>query len=553
MYSENAILLWTKTFFILTIAVPLFPLIVGGAVSTLIPRCRDDWAICALSGLLTTGFLGEIVYFSGIPRLPSFFVLFSGCLVLIHQGGQWKTCVKNFCRLTCFYLPFLAFLSLVPLPGMFGWWGDWKGTLYQAFILLGEEIPWQTCALLSSRPPLNGFALSPLVGIGPSFIMLQASSALVGATMVGMCVLLIESFVCRKLSLIWKYSIVFSPVALLHVNAMWSKPLAAACLLCFVYFLNQAHREKGVYATWTAATFFAFAVATHESSIIYGFLLPAWFSTRNVSIKSILGSYLSPMLFAGLLIVGFYRLMIVLDCGWGFSVSNNPALSYRASEESLLMLTLINLASTFTGYGFGFFKSAAVLLPEILSKWGNASWQTLYLYNFHIIPRLGGSLVFVILPLFLFTKDFFKSSHPKITIWILSLGCVILVHSILSPYPSHTGIAQNGLLPLQLLIMIAVISRLQDSPKMKKTLVQLYFGFSGILVIGFTYITNRQFYQDGGEPPSSLFIDSAYPDASFFHQTQLANLWSFWNLAGIFFCVFITIVLWRLKLEGKNC
>ena len=105
-------------------------------------------------GLFLTGIAGTISYYCGIPAIWLQTVLPLAGLIILLRNHSLRLFLSDHITILSFYLPLLAATALVPMPGMFGWWGDWMSTQFLTDLLNGNPIIWDAGAC-SAHDPLS--------------------------------------------------------------------------------------------------------------------------------------------------------------------------------------------------------------------------------------------------------------------------------------------------------------------------------------------------------------------------------------------------------------
>lgn len=512
-------------------------------------------------GLFLTGIAGTISYYCGIPAIWLQIVLPLAGMIILLRNCSLRLFLSDHITILSSYLPLLAATALVPMPGMFGWWGDWMSTQFLTDLLNGNPIIWDAGALLSSRPPLNGFAAAPFYDIIPPVANVQGVAVLASATMVMAAVELYRTATTRTLSRIWQLALLLGAPALLHSANIWAKPLSTLGILLFLvqalrYKKSQSHSDLILAAVW-----FALSVATHESSILYGIFLFPLFGLPRRQTLALWSRILATIAVAGVVIAGIHRIPAILEFGMNSAISSNPALFFRDPSQSGLQMFLDNIVSTLTGYGFGFipltFKSAfqAIFIPD-------PDWMhTLSLFSKHIIPRFAGCLIFAIIPLIFFPvksvhmiKGFFGSSNRKTSIsWIASGSVIIVLHAILTPYSSHNGIVQAGLLPLQMLIILFCVFASQTSVVFARVCA-FYNVLLGIIPVGIISILMRLTWYDSIDSNEILLQASAtYPDFALFLSQNYRTIMDVMGYPGWIALCILSMVFWTSHWAHYTC
>jgi hypothetical protein len=322
------------------------------------------------------------------------------------------------------------------------------------------------------------------------------------------------------------------------------------------YNKSQSHTDLVLAAVW-----FALSVATHESSILYGIFLVPLFGWPKRQTIALWMRVLATFAVTGIVIVGIHRIPAMLQFGMNSAISSNPALFYRDPSHSGLQVFFDNIVSTFTGYGFGFiplaFKSAfhAISTPD-------PDWMhSLSLFSKHVIPRFAGCLIFAIIPLIFYPvksvhviKGFFGSSNRKTSIsWIASGSVIIVLHAILTPYSSHKGIVQAGLLPLQMLIFLFCVFASQTSVVFARVCA-FYNVLLGIIPVGIISILMRLTWYDSIDSNEILEQASAtYPDFALFLSQNYQTIMDVMGYPGWIALCILSASLWTSHWAHYTC
>lgn len=545
----------------LMIGIPLFYQSSGWILNLRTRGANHSPSEAIAFGLFLTGIAATVSYYCGISAIWMQILLPLAGLIILLRKKLLKHFLNDHITILAYYLPLLAAAALVPMPGMFGWWGDWMSTQFLTDLLNGNPIPWEAGALLSSRPPLNGFAAAPFYDLIPPVANVQGVAVLASATMVMAAVELYRTATTQALSRIWQLALLLGAPALLHSINIWAKPLSALGVLLFLiqilrYKKSRAHTDLILSAVW-----FALSVATHESSILYGILLVPLFGLPKRQTLALWSRVLATFAMAGIVIVGIHRIPAMLQFGMNSAIASNPALFYRDPSLSGLQVFLDNIVSTFTGYGFGFiplaFKSAFQAISTPDPDW----MHTLSLFSKHVIPRFAGCLIFVIIPLFFFPaksvhaiKGFFRSSVRNTSIsWIASGSIITILHAILTPYSSHNGIVQAGLLPLQMLIVLFCVFISQTNVVFSRSCA-LYNLLLGIIPVGIISFLMRLTWYDSIDAQVTIEQASAtYPDFAFFLSQDYHTIMEIMGYPGWIALCILSAALWISRQTHPTC
>ena len=503
-------------------------------------------------GLFLTGIAGTISYYCGIPAIWLQIVLPLAGMIILLRNCSLRLFLSDHITILSSYLPLLAATALVPMPGMFGWWGDWMSTQFLTDLLNGNPIIWDAGALLSSRPPLNGFAAAPFYDIIPPVANVQGVAVLASATMVMAAVELYRTATNQALSKIWQLALLLGAPALLHSANIWAKPLSTLGILLFLIQILRYKKSESSTDLILAAVWFALSVATHESSILYSILLVPLFELPKRQTLGLWSRVLATFAVAGIVIVGIHRIPAMLQFGMNSAISSNPALFYRDPSLSGLQVFLDNMVSTFTGYGFGFiplaFKSACQAISTPDPDW----MHTLSLFSKHVIPRFAGCLIFAIIPVLLMPKTVIRSVLSSLRTdhcsaflsWTISGFIIIIAHALLSPYASHNGIAQNGLLPLQLLMILISIFVLTQKP-WTSAIGAIYQLTLGVIAVGALSVLMRLTWFHTIHTNGWFDNGSAtYPDFTTFLSSDYFTIMDVIGPAGWFIALISSVLIW---------
>jgi len=538
--------------FWLMIGIPLFYQSSGWILNLRTCGANHSPSEAVAFGLFLTGIAGTLSYYCGIPAIWMQIILPLAGLIILLRTNALRHFLNDHIKILAYYLPLLAAAALVPMPGMFGWWGDWMSTQFLTDLLNGNPIPWEAGALLSSRPPLNGFAAAPFYDLIPPVANVQGVAVLASATMAMASVELYRTATTQALSRIWQLALLLGAPALLHSINIWAKPLSALGVLLFLiqilrYKKSLAHTDLILSAVW-----FALSVATHESIILYGILLVPLFGLPKRQTFALWSRVLATFAVTGIVIVGIHRIPAMLQFGMNSAISSNPALFYRDPSLSGLQVFFDNIVSTFTGYGFGFiplaFKSAFQAISTPDSDW----MHTLSLFSKHVIPRFAGCLIFAIIPCFLVTRtsiqsirNSLRSRHCATFIsWVVSGFVIIVSHALLSPYASHNGIVQNGLLPLQILMMLICIFVLRQQP-WTSFIGAIYHLTIGVFAVGSISILMR-FTWFNSIHTNGWFDNAAatYPDFALFISSDYSTIMDTIRPTGWLIAIILSFLIW---------
>ena len=426
---------------------------------------------------------------------------------------------RNLIQIQTYYLPIITIVALLPLPGLFGWHGDWTQTLYHSSLANGEKI---IPEMLLSRPALFGLAATPFHLILGPVSGIQAFSALSSAWLAMSFGILYQRIQSKQLSCLWRCAVVLSAPIILHSFAMWAKPLAAAgVLMMFAELTYSADPAKGRQHISWAAIWFAFAVATHESTILYLSLLIPYLLSKPETTRSDCLFSLKRFFIAGFLIVGIYRLILIFEFGLASTVDSSPTVSYRDDTANLLQTAVENIRCTIGPQPLWQIRLCALnTYGFVIHGTGNATMTLSYLSG--AAASVAGTLFYTILPFFFFPKSTiseFKRFRKKHAL-VYSIGALLLIifHAFLSPYPSSAGICQNGLLPLQMILLIA-LARVHSPDKPIQSMISCsYLIGSGGLLITLT-LSGIVLFPSGSKKEISLHpYDWISPDSAKFHE-----------------------------------
>ncbi|MDD4350228.1 MAG: hypothetical protein PHF70_14055, partial [Opitutales bacterium] len=287
----------------LMIGIPLFYQSSGWILNLRTRGANHSPSEAIAFGLFLTGIAATVSYYCGIPAIWMQILLPLAGLIILLRKKLLKQFLNDHIKILAYYLPLLAAAALVPMPGMFGWWGDWMSTQFLTDLLNGNPIPWEAGALLSSRPPLNGFAAAPFYDLIPPVANVQGVAVLASATMVMAAVELYRTATTQALSRIWQLALLLGAPALLHSINIWAKPLSALGILLFLIQILRYKKSQAYTDLILAAVWFALSVATHESSILYGIFLVPLFGLPKRQTLALWSRVLATFAMAGIVIV----------------------------------------------------------------------------------------------------------------------------------------------------------------------------------------------------------------------------------------------------------
>jgi hypothetical protein len=432
------------------------------------------WRLAPLLGCALAGWIGELSLVLGLPPISTLWTIIavSGttllALILPWRGevrqGQRLRLLATFREGFLLYALALVPTVISPFPVLGEWSGDWWICYQQGQAILTGNFS----AGLLQRPPLFGAAALPLWGFNGGLASFQIMTAVSSAGLLSAVLHAIEYF-RGAVRLLVLAPLFFSAFFLHHTAACWSKPLAAGLLLTALVECWESRVSGRSISWWRGSIWFALAVATHQSSIIYlpllllvGAAKARWNDTwRLLGITTL----------CGLIIVAPFELWSIAHFGIAAKVAANPTVSDRAES----------------GMGFGGNASLSLLTGFVgwsplvaLSRWANSSqpfvrmtviresWWLVTTY----LTMLAGTLLGALIPFLVFVRKGWSelAGHPftlrvKSSWLFLALTIIFFANAALSPFWSASGTAQNGLVGLTLILFVAFLLVIDDAPK----------------------------------------------------------------------------------------
>lgn len=369
----------------------------------------------------------------------------------------------------------LAAVLLTPFPGMGVWSTDWL-YVYQAGQAVLGNLPYGGPML--ERPPLGGASCIPLWLVADGLPTFQVWSAVTSTALVLVArELYAELGGTRDGVLVW-LPLLASCFFLHHTMLGWAKFLAAGLTVGGLLLMYRAERG-GPRGSWLAGSaLFAFAVATHQSAVLYApFVL--LFGVRRRRPGATLAR-LAVTALMGLAIVLPFELWTIHTFGLDAKVNANPALAQRDPNEPAAVRVAFMLLSTVLPWN---------TIEDVLRCLRERDWgPDLYWLTTGVFTALAGTLLGSALP-FLPLRRAPAVERP----WLGPLksrgflGCVLLAvvgNAVLSPYYARWGSAQTGLVPVQLLLYVVLIRWLDDVPERTQKHVDRLALLLGIIPYG---------------------------------------------------------------------
>ena len=355
----------------------------------------------------------------------------------------------------------LYVIALIPMvaapfaiPG--GWGGDWAVALRSGESIL-RAVPFTSDLL--ARPPLFGAASIPLLLLGPTMGSFQVFCAVAS----GGALQLFRSGLKADASprLVW---VLAGSIFFLQVTAnAWPKFLCAAFLLA----AWQALDAKGSRRVGVAGAMLGFAIATHQSAVLFVPLVLTRLLPPAGSAARKLGEATVVLLVAAALVVP-WEIHTILVHGWEAKVQANPAVSQRLAAVPAWLNVILVGVTTFVAWS-----------PlEIMGHWAKAADRFSLLRAGHEIywlvtetfNALAGSLLGLILPwwIALGSRDFFgrlrglwrAMGWPGRT----ALGLALAGQMLLNPFFSSGGSLQSGWVPVGMALTLWFANELADAP-----------------------------------------------------------------------------------------
>lgn len=403
--------------------------------------------LACVIGLAVTGWVCESII---IARLP---VLLPLSLLGVVSAFGWfrtETAAAGGHLRECYlvYTWPLAAAILTPFPGMGVWSTDWLYNYQTGLGVLGR-LPYGGPML--ERPPLGGASCIPLWMIAEGFPTFQVWSAVTSTALV-----LVARELYRELggtrqgARVW-LPLLASSFFLHHTMLCWAKFMAAGLTLSGLLLMHRATRELSTRQWIGGSVLFAFAVATHQSAILYVPFL-VLFAARNAPLRAT-AIRLGIALAAGLIIVLPFELWTIATFGLDAKVNANPAVAQRAPNATAAALVTWMLISTVVPWNF--------VDDTIWCIHEQASWSSLYWLATGVLTALAGTFVGSALPFLPLrsARGSDRSWLAPLTSWGF-LACVALAllgNAVLSPFAAKWGSAQTGVVPIQLLLYVVLI------------------------------------------------------------------------------------------------
>lgn len=410
-------------------------------------------------GVLLAGSLGFLSFF-----LPKAYPLFFGSFLLLALLGIQRTSILKVLPLTP-YLSFFTYLFLLQtLPPFYygaGWYGDWFEHYQRTLFFLGK-LPFDTRFLglygLLARTPLFHLTEALFLRPAPTFYFYQILSTLLNSLFFFPFLALLEKMGKRH----FLFLLFLSPYALRMATFPFPKALTAFFVLTALLHFTASEKLSSKPLT-EVGLFFGAAILTHQSALFY--LIPTlfWLFLKKGRWLSTLSFSLLPLLPWLALAVFFYSPQALF--------TQTPASSYLPASSSLqwLHIKLLNLLGAFFPTAFlriltFFFHHPSMPEPLLtfLEAWQNFAFGalpslfTLTFFFFALFSRnppaepressarlpLPRSLLHLLLPT-AFLADILSASNAGVS----------------------SGVAQNGMMPLALLLALLLVERVQNFPK----------------------------------------------------------------------------------------
>lgn len=456
---------------LLALAAPLVYGLLGVAV--LGPGRGGRVWLLPLAGGVAAGGLGELSLMTGVPFALVLGLGLGRGLMRGLRGGWdagWRVPAGVFGLL---YAGALTALSLDPYPGMFLWGGDWLETLAMARAVLGGTLPPE----LLSRPPLYGGMTAPalLVGGGlPGAQIVSVYAAAAGLLALGPVLRMPgKGAVGRGGAAVGALLVLSSPFFLLHAINLWSKQLAAGCVVAAVREGWQAAGRAGWRPFLPAALWLAAGVAVHQSSVLFAPLLLVVAGRRDpgTGFGRPLAARTLVLAGAGLAVAGPFELWVLARHGLGAVAAGNPAVTFRDGTPFWLNTVLVGI-STFTGW------FPVAVAGKVRQGLGNPA-AIAFLALAGWVVTLSGTLLGVALPALVaggrrgvaafggFLRARAGAGECRLGPLVAALALAVLGNALLNPYASPYGSVQTGLTPLCLLgLLVLLAASTAGTPRM---------------------------------------------------------------------------------------
>ncbi len=208
-------------------------------------------------------------------------------VVFVSLAGIWR-CRKREWR---FYGPFLtSYLILLTIassaayPGLFGWVGDWLEQVRNLSALREQTI---SSGMMGRTPVFAAVGLPFFWNMQP-YEVLQIVACLCGAGAIFVFSKMVH-VMWRSVALMRMTYLYMSlaPFYFLHVLALWSKCLAAGCVIASLLTLSIKSRSERR-STVTSAFWLGCGIAVHHSSVTFFPMHLAIFFIKGMSWRSAL-------------------------------------------------------------------------------------------------------------------------------------------------------------------------------------------------------------------------------------------------------------------------
>jgi hypothetical protein len=400
-----------------------------------------------LTGGAVAGLSCELAFAAGVRAevlLVPILIASVTFMVIRRKKWQWAS-LGEACLL---YAVALVPAVVSPFPVIGLWGGDWL-LIFDAGRTLWEGGQLSIASL--QRPPLFGAATSPLWLLSDGLIPFQILSAVMSAGTLGACLFAADHFWPRISRPRLLAPLVLSVFFLHNTAACWGKLAAAAFLLAAATDLLGGYPRT---RTWWAGVWFALAVATHQSSVIYIPLLVAILVTqRDVTLRSAL-KVLVIFAICTLLLAGLYEGWTAWQHGLGTKIAANPTVAQRQPDVPFVTNTLLVVVTSFLGWAP---RDYFVLWLQTGDLWSRARagkelfWLTTSWFELQAGTFIGAFLPF----LFVASRELLAHARAQLADWkgrIFLCACVlvILLNGALNPYSSANGTMQTGLVGLAL-------------------------------------------------------------------------------------------------------
>lgn len=474
----------------------------------------SDDEIIATSFGFSFFILSLISFVIYLLKLPTHFFssLFTILIIVIIFFLKYKKRIdiSHYLKREIFVLYLLYFIFILsvqflyPVYGGGGWYGDWyehyeRGIFFLYQYPLDYKFLHNMYSLPARTPLFNLTATFYLSLFGDSFSVYQITSTLLNTTFLLPLYLLVKEIKGRKFFFITMAVIILNPFFIKMTTFTFTKSCTAYYIILAIYFyikFNKFSSEKKY--LYLCSTFFALAYLTHQyaTSYIFAVFLHILFR-RN---------------FSNLII--FLATIVILLVPWHiFSFYNfgiketifaTPAFSYEGAENIMTWLhqRYLNLQGAFLPVMFIKFtlrNGIEILKDNFLLL---SSYERLLNFYTGAIPAvltLTGTI-------FLFYSSVKRSVNFKkvfdypysffaLVIIVGFAGDILLVNNKgIKPL----GMAQNGMMPLCLLLIVFLSSMISNLSRK-----ELYLIFCGIYLefvlttLLFFYLLNQNILFDG--------------------------------------------------------